>query len=400
MTIILILFNLLFPILGLFGILLIIFLSKKQPKNLNILLVSLAYSLSIIAFLYTRTNDTGDIVQYANMLNNVDYRLTDIGIYKSDYYSSYYYSWYSLLFIFNLLDLNIKSLSLFCIFIFYISSFFSLKIVHSKINDYTTFKIILFKILTLVSIITLISSYRNPMAFSLVFLGIILIIDNKKLFGTVILIIGIGFHPSSIILVSCYLLSKIIKFKKVYLFFSFSVALLLYSTKINQSGNNFFLEKLFFYTHSEWASFNFNNPLQYFILIGLTLFLTFLISNIINIDRIKIKLAKYQYRNFILSLLNFCLIYALFAICFIFFRTLSDRFLYSSGSIIFIVSSYFVFHTRVLYKKNIPSLLLLSIWFLWIDPQLLYFQQKSYVIGSGFPYNLFYSPVILLTNIF
>lgn len=411
-------FNMLFPILGIFIIVPLTLLSPILKINIYyyqiraLVIYNLSYSLAVISFLYKRTSEGGDVFQYERMLKSInDFELT----------FDYYYSWVYLLKVYSNLGLSISHVNFtlilinyICIFYIFLDIYFlSLNACKDKFTLYKLkyiFGLILFKFLFLISIITLSSSYRNTVAFSLTFLGIyLLMIKSRFVLSVLFIFLGIGFHPSSLIIVISYLISKYIKFKSYYIVISLSISYSLITIINNFIINNSILsnflliEKLDYYTNSQWAGFSFTSLIEYYIVFSLYIFVLFAIILIflLKLDDINIFYKKLNYYilipNRYKNLLNFTLIYFSISLLFMSLRTMADRFLLSAGSNIIIILILFLF---ILLFNNIKyhkiKYFMIFIWLINFDMQLIYFTQKSYIIGNGFPYNLIYSPFFTL----
>lgn len=379
--------TILYPILGLFiNIGIILFSKERNYTELKFILFLILICFSIISFLYVRTNETGDIYQYSLMFDKINE-----DNYLDSEYNIYYYSWNSLLFSIKKITNDFRYVTAICIFLYYYFSFSALFYIYKRIGDYRVFKLIFFKIITMVSIISIVSSYRNPLAFVITLIAILFFIQNKYIRGLLFSIIGVGLHPSAGVILIAFFISKLISAKRRYLMLSLlvSIVILYIDTILNNISNSFVLGKINAYILGEWSNYKFESLIEYIVFYGvysfITLFLLIVMGNFLdkNLDKI----------NEISKIKNFILIYFVISLPFFYLKTISDRLLFSAGGIILILFCYFVFYSRKIYKPRITSVFVLLLWFSYVDPQLLYFAQKSYYIGEGFPYNIFFSPI-------
>ncbi|HDL3375548.1 TPA: EpsG family protein [Mannheimia haemolytica] len=381
-------FNFVFPILGLYLGGLYFFLSRNLNENrIKIFFFNLSYSLAMVAFLYNRTNETGDIYHYFLFFNEIKDLDTLSLLYNE--YISYYYSWVSLLKILSYLEFDFKFINFICVFIIYYSCFSVIMHIYSEYKDINTLKIIIFKVLTMVSIITVVSSYRNILAFSVTFLGVSFILKNNLFKGCGLCVIGVGFHPSAIIIIICLGISRFLKFRKVYLYVSSLIGVFpfLLISILSLLNIPFLEHKTNEYIYGQWASYKFESNIEYIVMMAVYSFVFFVFFSVNKLD------CNYFRSRYSSRIINFMLFYFTVSLFFIQFKTLSDRFMFSAGGILLISLSYFIFYSRVLYRRSLLNFILLFIWFLYIDSQLIHFSQKSYVIGDGFPYNFIYSPL-------
>ncbi|VEH66009.1 Uncharacterised protein [Rodentibacter pneumotropicus] len=188
----------------------------SSSADMQILFINISYSLGVLGYLYIRRHETGDIYQYYLAFESLKENLNFSELYSE--YSSYYFSWVSLLGIAAYFNLEFQKINFICIFTIYISILTAFRKLYDDDQDITSIRIIFFKLMTMVSFITIISSYRNILAFSISFLGLIYILKNKQyIVGLILIIVGIGFHPSSIIIPISLLVSRVVLFRKKYL---------------------------------------------------------------------------------------------------------------------------------------------------------------------------------------
>jgi hypothetical protein len=76
-------------------------------------------------------------------------------------------------------------------------------------------------------------------------------------------------------------------------------------------------------------------------------------------------------------------------------RTIELR-LIEDGVIFFLPLFYQVFMERKIYKRNFLNLIILFIFWITIDIRLFNFSNPAYLIGDGFPLNIFSSPIICI----
>ncbi|HDL5183165.1 TPA: EpsG family protein, partial [Mannheimia haemolytica] len=297
--------------------------------------------------------------------------------------------WVSLLKILSYLEFDFKFINFICVFIIYYSCFSVIMHIYSEYKDINTLKIIIFKVLTMVSIITVVSSYRNILAFSVTFLGVSFILKNNLFKGCGLCVIGVGFHPSAIIIIICLGISRFLKFRKVYLYVSSLIGVFpfLLISILSLLNIPFLEHKTNEYIYGQWASYKFESNIEYIVMMAVYSFVFFVFFSVNKLD------CNYLRSRYSSRIINFMLFYFTVSLFFIQFKTLSDRFMFSAGGILLISLSYFIFYSRVLYRRSLLNFILLFIWFLYIDSQLIHFSQKSYVIGDGFPYNFIYSPL-------
>ncbi|NBH74442.1 EpsG family protein [Rodentibacter pneumotropicus] len=378
--------NIIFPVFGL-AVSLFYFFYKRMSSSadMQILFINISYSLGVLGYLYIRRHETGDIYQYYLAFESLKENLNFSELYSE--YSSYYFSWVSLLGIAAYFNLEFQKINFICIFTIYISILTAFRKLYDDDQDITSIRIIFFKLMTMVSFITIISSYRNILAFSISFLGLIYILKNKQyIVGLILIIVGIGFHPSSIIIPISLLVSRVVLFRKKYLIVCLLLGMFIPKIlEIFTFNNAYFSTKINEYIYGQWATYSFNSLIDYSVFIGIYSFILFCFIAVIFLEKLKVS------NPFKKDLLNFIFTYFSISILFLQFKTISDRLMFSAGGFILILLGYFLFINRMIYKKKITSLILLIIWYVYIDPQLINFKQDSYSMGDGV--NIIYSPI-------
>ena len=147
-------------------------------------------------------------------------------------------------------------------------------------------------------------------------------------------------------------------------------------------------DKINEYLIGTWSNYRFHDNGEYARVFLLLIFI-FFIYYVIQI------LKRSYYETFDPSMVkyfNFISFYFCFGIIFLGFRTISTR-LILDGFVFFIPLIYYFFKV---YKFNFNRLLSLFIFFIWIllfDFKILNIYNNSYMLGSGFPQNLFESPI-------
>ena len=386
-------FNLFFPIFGIIFNMIYYLFIKLNSKEKRIIFFNIAFSMAFIAFLYVRTNETGDVYRYAlslyyygeSMLNGREYIIEGV-------YESMYPFWYFMLYLINKLNLNIQFLNMLAAFTIY--SFF-LYIIYDMDKKYSirnVDKIIFIKIFLIFSFVAIYSSYKTLWAYSFLFLGLYLLFNNKK-WGYIVLLFGIGIHPVAWIPLIAYLISKVIRFKKIYLYISIFIGVFF---KFFISFFNVFLgipfigSKINTYIYGEWSLYRFQDAGEYVkvcVLICLILFVLYII--LFNKFSIKSNDKFFSQYN------NFILFYFSISLWFMSLRTIELR-LIEDGVIFFLPLFYQVFMKRKIYKKNFLNLIILFIFWITIDIRLFNFSNPAYLIGNGFPSNIFSSPIVCI----
>ena len=387
--------NLFLPLIGFFLNSIFYLFTKLSLKEKKLIFFNISFSIAFIGFLYFRTNDTGDLSRYAESLYNYGISLLNgrssiiEGIYEA-----FYSGWYFLFYLVNKLHLNIQYINFLAGFTIYASILYILFTLSKKYNSIKTEKVLFVKIFLLISIIAVYSSYKTLWAFSLVFLGLYLIMNNKRI-GSLFLLLGMSLHPVAWFPVLIYFFSKFFKFKFLFLYIFFLIGLfskiiikifvskLLYFPFIGSKINT--------YVYGEWAIYRFQDNGEYVKFFLLVLIIIF----VFNIFIFKLVNIKSFIDNFYKKYINFILWYFSFSLLFLEFRTIEMRLLLD-GIIFFLPLFYLVFLTRKIYKKRM--LFVLFIWFILIDVRTFNINNNSYQIGLGFPYNLIESPIFLVVK--
>ena len=386
-------FNLLLPIFGvIFNMIYYLFI-KLNTKEKKVIFFNIAFSMAFIAFLYVRINETGDVYRYAlslyyygeTMLNGREHIIEGV-------YESMYSFWYFMLYLINKLNLNIQFLNMLAAFTIYSVFFYIIYDMDKKYFTKNVDKIIFVKIFLIFSFVAMYSSYKTLWAYSFLFLGLYLLFNNKK-FGYIFLLFGMGIHPVAWIPLIVYLISKVIKFKKIYLyisifigiFFKFFISFFIIFLDIPFIGS-----KINTYIYGEWSLYRFQDTGEYvkvFVLICLILFVLYII--LFNKSTIKSNDKFFSQYN------NFILFYFSISLWFMSLRTIELR-LIEDGVIFFLPLFYQVFMERKIYKRNFLNLIILFIFWITIDIRLFNFSNLAYLIGNGFPSNIFSSPIICI----
>jgi hypothetical protein len=383
-------FNFLFPLLGLILNSVYYFINNLSLQYKKIIFFNIAFSFSFLGFLYLRTNETGDVYRYAlslyyygkSMLNGREHIIEGI-------YESFYPLWYFILYVANKLNLNIQFINMIAGFTIYFSWFYIILDLERKYRKNVD-KILIAKILLYISFIAIFSSYKTLWAYSFIFVGIYMLLNNKKL-GYIYILFGIGIHPIAWIPLIIYLISNLIKFKKIYLYISIILGMIFknfiqfFTAFLNIP---FIGSKINTYIYGQWSLYRFQDNSEYvkfFILVCLIIFVLYIIL----FNKIMIKSNDKFFRQYN----NFILFYFSISLWFISFRTIELR-LMEDGIIFFLPLFYQAFMIRRVYKKYFSNLLILFIWWVMIDFRIFNFFNKAYIIGDGFPLNIFSSSII------
>ncbi len=386
--------NLLFPIIGFFINSTYYLLSTLSSSHKKIIFFNISFSFAFIGFLYFRTNESGDVYRYGlslyyygqSMLNGREHIIDGV-------YESFYPIWYFILYITNKLDFNLQFINLIAGFTIYSAFLYVILELDKKYKSKNTDKMLFVKVFLFISFVAIFSSYRTLWGFSLISIGLFLLMNDKRS-GYLFLIIGAGFHPIAVFPIMIYIISKYFRFKIIYLYISLFIGLILkyFISIFNQFLNIPFIgDKINTYIYGYWAQYRFYNNSEYLKFLILVLFIIF-IFYVVTFRFIDIKkpIDKYfkKYNDFIFW-------YFSISLWFLSFRTIETRLLLD-GIIFFFPLFYQVFLNRKIYKKRLLSFSLLLIWFMIIDVRTFNFSNVSYLIGSGFPINLFDSPVYLI----
>lgn len=376
--------NIIAPILS-FTLNFFIFFLKNNifsSKAKHTLRLNMAFSLSFIAYLYKRTNDTGDLVRYIDEFKGISHAPSIIlNLFNAPL-------WYNTLYYTKLLGLTINWVSFIVIF----SSLYNIFKIFNFLDKYNykhALEHVYFKLFVFYGFFGLLSSYRNFWAATFVALGIIYIIQVKRTKGLSLFLIGFLIHPSVILPIIIFFLSKVMNFKKIYLLYSLIISSVTTLIILALSQVNFPIIDYVIggYVEGDWANYNFSEPIELAIFIQCILFLVFLSSCII-FDFVKNDNTSYNFKNYY----NFVGFYVCLCISFINLRTFFFR-LTIMGFIFTIPFLFEVFRQRKIFSKSSTSFIILIIWYLMIDLSDFNIFNNSYIVGYGFPMNLIQSPL-------
>ncbi|MGI2215213.1 EpsG family protein [Shewanella oncorhynchi] len=384
-------FNLIFPIFGFFvNSLLYLTLSDIGRKFQKVILFNISLSLSFVGFLYMRLDQSGDVYRYGLSL---DYYKESFNYGRvlpwESLYEMFYPTWYALFFVVSKLDLSMQVINAIAGFTIYCAYFKLILKSDEYTLDLSANKFVFIKCFLLISFVSVFSGYKTLWCFALISIGIIKL-ESRNRIGWLFFLIGMGLHPVSWFPISAYLISKWIKFRIVYLYICFLVGLtisqapFLFDFLLNVP---FVGDKVHTYINGDWANYRFQDNgeyIKFYILIVFLVFCFFCIS-------FKYHQTRKAAYTFFSSYNNFVFIYLSLAVLFIGFRTVSTR-LILDGSIFFIPYFIQVLAARRIYRKTLISFFLLLLWLILFDIRSFNFSNSSFIIGSGFPYNLFSSP--------
>ena len=388
------LFNLLFPISGVFINLIYYFLFTHSNTVKKIIYINLSFSMAFIAFLYVRTDLSGDVYRYGLSLNNYSEALVngERAIIES-VYEIFYPVWYFIFYAISEFNLDIRHLTSLAAFTIYSSALFVIYSLNRDNGIRNADKQLVFKLFAIFSFISIFSSYKTLWSFSLVLVGVILLLQNKKR-GSIFCILGAGIHPVALFPVLVYLLSTFIKCKKIYLPIFLLLGFILHDVVyiLNDLLSIPFIgSKIDTYINGKWSQYRFHDNGEYikafilliFICFNLIVFLFRYHGN----DNCKSDYFK-RYNNFILW--YFCI-----SLLFIRFRTIETRLLLD-GFVFFIPLFYQVFISRKIYQKTLLSFVMGVMWIIMFDLRTVNFLNQSFKIGAGFPMNLLDSPFVII----
>lgn len=392
-------FNLIFPFLGWFFLILFFLLTPNRSRfESGLVYIGLNITLVFVAYNYIRVNDTGDIYQYSISL--IDYS-EGLGSTResvvSGVYESFYPVWYFILYVTSFLDFDINFISSIAVLCIYGVQFFILYKLYSILPSEFAEKHMLMKVLMFFSIFILISSYKTMWAFSLVALGLFYLM-NKKRIGWVFALIGLGLHPVAVFPLFAYLMSRFFHFKIFYLYFS--VFLGLFSKLSIKIFSGYLLsvpfigEKVSTYLYGDWASYRFHENSEYV--------LFFIMIFIIILSFVSIFNTFSQYKGFFCfggkgyfnKYNNFIAFYLCLSLLFIGFRTIESR-LIVSGFVFFIPLFYQMLNSLDFRRLKTHSIVFIMAWVFLIDIRYFNFGNEAYIVGEGLPYNLLASPLLL-----
>ena len=393
-------FNLFFPTIGLYlNLSFYFFKSKINDVEKKFIFSGILYSLCFLGYLYTRING-GDLLKLNESFLNYKHSLNfSRSFFIEDIYEFFYPTWYFIFYIVSKLNFSMQFVNILaCLFIYGTTFYVILETSKRYNNKPFTEKNLILKSLLFISFVVLMSSYRTTWAFSLIILGIF--ISEKRKLGIIPIILGIGLHPISIFPILVFYLFKKIKFKPLYFYSSLLIGLFI-KPSLNFLFNYINIpvvgKKLETYFFGEWSVYRFHDNGEYisfYLIITLIFLMSIIISQrLFETEKYKSDLFQYHYTNFILF-------YFSFSMLFITFRTIELRLLLS-GFIFFVPIFQYLFEDGRIFKQKFSSYVFLILWFVMIDLRILNFSNNSYVIGSGFPLNIFDSPVIrLLQNLY
>lgn len=135
------------------------------------------------------------------------------------------------------------------------------------------------------------------------------------------------------------------------------------------------------YMYGDWAEYRYMLFLLMILFIVFIIFFKFYKKNNLELDAFQIRYTNFIFLYFALSLL------------FISFRTIEYRLLIS-GFVFFIPLFYQVFYFRKIFLNKSISFIFFIIWFLMIDFRTFNIFNDAYIVGNGFPLNIFDSPFI------
>lgn len=350
---------------------------KIEKSDISFICVYLGLFMAVLGSAYERTNNTGDISKYIasfDMLNTDGLFLLS----KDNLYVFFYPSWYMLNAIVKDLGLPFKYVTFSCVFIAYICSYLAAKNLMSKLRD--ALLVIVF-ISLFFSIPIIFSSYRTFTALSCLFLGIVYLQKNKGV-GFAFILLGVGFHPITIVPLVLYIISKYLTPAKGWLIAALAIGVFVKPLLIAVSGlllNIPFLGgKVESYINGEWANYRFHEAGEYLTFLQLIIFAVTLVYILFSANKFSYKIL------FKSRLLKFSFFYFCFVIMFFSFRTIFVRLLLS-GVVFLIPIIFYALKQHGLAKKALISFLLI----LCLDTRtFMFFSYDSYKVGAGFPNNI------------
>ena len=350
---------------------------KIKKLDVTFICVYLGLFMAVLGSAYERTNSTGDISKYIisfDMLNTNGLFLFS----KDNLYVFFYPSWYMLNAVVKELGLPFKYVTFSCIYIAYMCSYLAVKNLMGKQKD--ALLIIVFLSLFF-SIPIIFSSYRTFTALSCLFFGLVYLQKNKVV-GFAFILLGLGFHPITIVPLVIYVVSKYLTPAKGWLLASLTMGMFMKPLLIGFSGmllNVPFLGgKVESYINGEWADYRFHEAGEYLTFLQLIVFAFTLVYVLLSGNEFSYKIL------FKSRLLKFSFFYFCFVILFFSFRTIFVRLLLS-GVVFLIPVIYYALKQHSLPKKALISLLLI----LCLDTRtFMFFSYDSYKVGAGFPQNI------------
>ncbi|EJG0952439.1 EpsG family protein [Vibrio parahaemolyticus O1:K58] len=385
--------TILFPVLSFFfNVFYYLINNRISLQSRVIIYFNVCLAMAMVAFLYYRVGDSGDVVRYALSLEYYKSSLNNGRLFPvENLYEMMYPFWYSIFYFLSKFDFSVQALNFFSAFTIYGAYFFIIHQFDKELNHPNASKSIFIKVFFLISFVAIFSGYKTLWAFSLVSVGIVLFF-RSKFFGVLFFALGAGIHPVAYVPILAFFISRIFDFKLKYLLVSLLVGILLKQVAFIFSYLTFipFLSgKIQTYIYGDWSVYRFHDSGEYIrflimLLICLFIFLlSFFYKGKFSFDRTEL----FGFYN------NFAFWYFCLAITFIDFRTIAGR-LIIDGSIFFIPLFYQAYANGVLYRKKVVSILLSVIWLGMIDVRTFNYANESFIVGDGFPYNLLYSPLL------
>lgn len=358
------------------------FSQTLNVKAKSFLRYNMAFSIAFIAYIYKRTNETGDITRYVYVFKNID---------KFPNFLTYFFDaplWHSLLYVVKIAGLPFSLVS-FIVFLTSLLNIFKIYNLLEVKNSKFALEHVFFKFFIFFSWVGLFSSYRNFWAFSFILVAIYYLVNDEKFKGYTLFLMGFLVHPSVIIPIFAYFISKVIQFKRIYILVSFGLSIVFASIIslfrfIDLPLINVVIGA---YVEGEWSEFNLNKAVELASVIQAFLF-TLFISIVIYFRYIEPKKLDDAFQKYY----QFIAFYFCMCICFSNLRTFFMR-LILLGFIFFIPLLFEIFRQRQIFKKNIISLTLLIVWFFMFNVSNFNIYNDAYTIGLGFPHNLTQSPL-------
>jgi hypothetical protein len=387
-------FNFIFPFLGFFVNSIFYLFSSLTTRQGKLIFINVAFSFAFIGYLYFRVDQSGDVYRYALSLEvfreSVSQGREAIIV---NLYEAFYPVWYFLLYITSLLDLNIQFINAIAGFSIYSCILYIVYSLNDKRLVNSAQKMLYVKVFLFMSFVVIFSSYKTLWAFSLVAVGIFHLMRRKRS-GYFFIFCGIGIHPVAWFPFIIFLISRLFKFKIIYLYSSIVIAILLkeFVSIFNQFLSLPFIgNKINSYIYGEWGQYRFHDNgeyIKFFILIFFVLFVFYtLFFKFIDYKDQKDEPFKGYY--------NFIFFYFSASLCFFSFRTIEFR-LMLDGMVFFFPFFYLIFTNRKIYQKKVVSFFALFLWFILLDVRTFNFGNSSYHLGDSFPINLLSSPISII----
>jgi len=386
-------FNILFPVLGLIIIVICFLLTTSTVCVKKIYLFNISYSIGMLASMYVRLDGSGDL---SNYILSLEYYSKSLLTHRTSIitslYELFYPVWYFMLYLISVFDLTIKSLSFVSIFVIYFCNLFVIFDLSKNEKQSRIDKLLLIKLLLLFSFVAVFSSFKTLLAFSLVYIGVFFLIKKKKI-GYFLTLLGLGVHPIAILPLLIYFISIRFNHKRAYIYISIIISLLFKFGKSIVfslfSNIPFIGSKVNTYFLGDWSNYRFNFLSEYVVVFIIVVFIILILGAIFG-NLVDVKNSK---SNFFDNYNNFILWFFTFSLLLVPFRTTGVRLFYD-GAIFYFPFLYQILKNRKIYKKKIFPFLILLLWFLLIDFRMFNIYNNSYVIGLGFPLNLFESPLL------